>query len=79
MNYTLFFNEGILLIVEDLIFKSTIKKKTKVETIPIIMLLVVAAKMIDRDTSNDEIDNMGDISTLADPSVVKALVSNRIK
>ena len=32
-----------------------------------------------RSIANNEIDNMGDISTLADPSVVKTLVSNRIK
>ena len=32
-----------------------------------------------RSIANDEINNMGDISTLADPSVVRSLVDNRIK
>ena len=32
-----------------------------------------------RNIASNNIDNMGDISTLADPSVVKSLISNRIK
>ena len=31
-----------------------------------------------RNIASDDIDNLGDISTLADPSVVESLVNNRI-
>ena len=34
------------------IFKSTIKKKTDIDTIPIIILLVTAAKIIEIETSS---------------------------